>query len=154
MAYESAFQRSLRQRREIWSHPSWWLLLITLPWVIGLVFLIHLSRRDAAVAARERTAWGTIIAHDPGNHNSYQYAFLVGGRLYRGWDTPQGAEPVLGQRVVIYYDSTDPNRNAFTDFADSSMEALGPAGMCLAGIIALALFIFYRRRAALSRPAE
>src|SRR5450631_3953376 len=93
-----------------WS-PSWWSLLIVLPWVVGVVFMIHEWRTDTQVAGRQHTTSGLVIAHDVGNHNQYGYRFQVDGKSYTGWQSPQRDELTIGKEVLVFYDPQDPSRN-------------------------------------------
>jgi hypothetical protein len=129
-----------------WSYPSWWNLLVVLPWTLGVILAIHGCTIDRMVAQREKTTGGRITAHEPANHNRYGYSFSVNGKSYSGWESPRKEEPRIGQSVTIFYDPVDPTRNALTDFADLEAESLGPVPMLLLGIGTLALFIRYRRR--------
>jgi hypothetical protein len=71
---------------QLWSHPSWWNLLITLPWALGAGIAIHEWAVDRTVARREQTTLGTITAHEPENHNKYGYSFAVNGKPTVGMD--------------------------------------------------------------------
>ena len=128
-----------------WSHPSWWNLLIVLPWTIGVVLAIHAWVNNRTVAQREKTTNGSITAHEPANHNRYGYSFSVNGKSYSGWESPKKEEPHIGQQVTVFYDPVDPTKNALTDFADLEMDSLGPVPMLLLATGAVALFIRYLR---------
>jgi hypothetical protein len=139
--------------QQFWQNPSRWAYLILAPWVIGVVFMINQSRRQDHVAARQRTAQGTIVAHESQNHDRYGYSFSVEGRVYRGWDSPVNRAFTLGERVQVYYDPADPEINALQDFAQLSLNALAP--VLLVGFASVGLFgaIFVvRRRAKLGQP--
>lgn len=142
----------LKRFDRTWSRPSWWNLLVVLPWAAGGAWAIHDWAVDRTVAQREKITTGTITGHEPANHNRYAYGFSVNNESYTGWETPTKQEPHIGQRVTVFYDPVDPTKNALTDFADLEIENLGPVPMVLFGIGAVALFIHYRRRHA--RPAS
>lgn len=129
-----------------WRCPSWWNLLIVLPSALGVALAIHEWVVDRTVAQREKTTNGTITAHEPANHNRYEYSFSVNGKSYSGWESPRKEEPRIGQQVTVFYDPLDPTKNALTDFCDLETESVGPVPMLLFGIGALALFIRHRRR--------
>jgi hypothetical protein len=122
------------------------------PWALGLVFLIHEWRTESQIAARQQTASGIVIAHEPANHNRYGYKFHVDGKPYRGWESPAGSEPAVGKQVTVFYDPQNPSRNALTDFHDVRTSVLGTAPMLLFGIGAVAAYIFYRRRRGTPTP--
>jgi len=129
-----------------WSQPSWWNLLVTLPWCIGFVFLIYAAISERMVAARQCTVQGLITAHDPPNHNRYGYVFSVGGKSYIGWESPRNNELEIGKQVIVYYDPNNPARNALTDFGELSFEKVGPIPTLLFGIGAVALYIYWTKR--------
>jgi hypothetical protein len=94
------------------SHPSWWNLLVTLPWSVGLVLLVDSGISDRMIAKRQRTTQGSITAHEPANHNRYGYVFSVNGKSYTGWESPRKDELQIGKQVLVYYDPSDPAKNA------------------------------------------
>ena len=130
----------------LWRHPSWWTLLMLFPWMIGTVLSIRAWRVKLDTGLHQETVRGTIIGHEPRNHNSYGYEFLVHGRTFKGWDSPLDYEPTLGQEVTVYFDSRDPNSNALTDFSQLAMRDLGPVPLTVLGTGLLVLFIAVRRR--------
>lgn len=141
-----------RRTRTAWNHPSWWNLLVALPWAIGLVLMVHESRTDSQIAGRQQTAPGFVTAYEPTNRNQYGYKFDVGGKTYTGLQSPQHNELALGKEVVVYYDPQDPSRNALTDFHDLSSASLGPIPFLVLGIGAVATIIFYRRSRGSAAP--
>jgi hypothetical protein len=72
-----------------WRYPSWWGLFVTLPLALGAAFSIHSWVSDRAIAKREKTTEGTIIAHRPANHDQYGYRFSANGKSYSVWETPR-----------------------------------------------------------------
>lgn len=129
-----------------WNHPSWWNLLVVLPWVLGLILLIRESRTETQIAGRQQTTSGIVTAHEPANHNRYGYRFEVNGKTYNGWQSPGNDELAIGKQVTVFYDPQNPTRSALTDFHDLSISSLGPIPMLLFGIGGVAVFILYRRR--------
>lgn len=51
------------------------------------------GHNESVVAAREQTANGVIVSHEPQNHNRYGYKFQVDGGDYTGWETPFKEDP-------------------------------------------------------------
>jgi len=134
--------------RRRWARPSWWTLLIVLPWVLGVTYDLYGWKHYEGVAAREQTVIGTITFHDKANHNQYRYVFSVAGKSYEalgGIDR----EPIVGEEVVVYYDPLDPTTSAIRDFKDLSSRSLGPVPLTVAGIIAVVVIIV---RVRLSKP--
>jgi Protein of unknown function (DUF3592) len=129
-----------------WSYPSWWNLLIVLPWLLGIALAMREWAVDRPISQREKTTQGTIAAHEPANHNRYGYSFSIDHRSYRGWESPGKQDLRIGQKVTVFYDPLDPSRNALTDFAELEMGSIGAVPMLLVGIGAVAVFIAYRRR--------
>src|ERR1700683_57890 len=140
------FERWDQRTTRVWSYPSWWNLLVALPWTLGLIFCIHGWKTDDAIAQRQQTTQGVITAHDLANHNQYGYTFYVNGKSYTGWQSPRTNELQVGKQVLVYYDPVDPAKNALTDFDDLSVQRLGPVPLLMFGIGAVAVFIFVRRR--------
>ena len=132
--------------RRFWSHPSWWSLLIVAPWMIGAALQIYQWRVDRAIAQRQQTTWGTVLTHEPHNHNRYGYTFSVNAISYSGWHSPENEEPTVGQRVTVYYDPVDPNSSALDDFGELASRVLGPVPLEIGGSVVIALIIVVRRR--------
>jgi hypothetical protein len=130
---------------KVWGNPSWWNLVVVLPWVVGMVFFVREWNVDRTVATRQQTTQEKITAHEPSNHNRFGYAFTVNGRIYHGWQSPKAEELEIGKVVVVYYDPMDPTKNALVDFSELGLQALGPIPMMTIGIAAVAVFIFRRR---------
>jgi len=101
-------------------------LLVLIPFILGATVLLSLSEEYSDVAPRQQTAAGTIVRHEPSNHNRYVYTFAVERHVYSGWDTV-AKEPSIGQSVRVYYDPLNPATNALTDFNERSYSLRGPA---------------------------
>jgi hypothetical protein len=129
-----------------WRCPSWWNLLIVLPWILGVVFCLHEWRVDRAIAMRQQIAHGTLTSHEPYNHDRYGYAFMLNGRQCTGSESPKGNELQIGKLVTVYYDPADPSKNALSDFDGLSAQSLRPVPLLMSGIGGLALFILLMRR--------
>jgi hypothetical protein len=129
-----------------WTHPTWWNMLVTLPWLALLIFLVYQAESNRQIASRERTTQAEITAHEASNHNQFRYVFSIDGRNYSGLDRARGAEPQIGDRVIVHYDSKDPAANALTDFKTVSLENLGPVPALLVFTGAVAWYIAHRHR--------
>jgi hypothetical protein len=134
------------------NRPSWWNLLVALPWALGLAFLIQESITESQIAGRQQTTSGIITTHEPANHNRYGYKFEVDHKDYTGWQSPNNDELAIGKQVVVFYDPQSPSRNSLTDFHDLSKSSLGLVPMLLFGIGAVAVSILYRRRRTKTSP--
>jgi hypothetical protein len=131
---------------EAWRDPSWWYMLATLPWLLGAVLFIHEALVDRSVSKRERTAVGTITAHEPESHNQYRYTFVVNDMSYVGLGHPAKEPAQIGEQVLVYYDSDGPQNNALEGFADLSTDALVPVPAMMFVIGAIATSIWWQRR--------
>jgi hypothetical protein len=145
-----------KSRIGTWSRPTWWTLLVVLPWAMGLASAIHDWNKDRKVARREKVAVGTITAHEVSNHNQYRYKFSIDGQSYGGLgNSPKDLinsrntsklETTIGEQVLVYYDPMNPSANALRDFSDLSNIALGPVPLMLIGIGAVTSYIYLRKR--------
>lgn len=131
---------------EHWKNPRWSYLLVVLPWLVALVLFTGFALADKAIAAREQTTTGTIIAHDPSNHDSYQYGYVVAGRSFRAWQVPHRDTWQIGTQVVVFYDPRNPEVSSLIDFAERSADDAGPIPLLVLGIVGFVAFIFCRRR--------
>ena len=132
-----------------WHRPSWRMLVIAAPLVIAAMFCIHGWYADRVVARRQQTTSGTIVAHEPANHNRYGYTFNLNQKAYSGWQVPYDDQHfTVGQVVTVHYDPLDPNNSALVDYYELSDRALGPAPFLVGGMLCIAVVIFLRRRAA------
>jgi hypothetical protein len=70
----------------------------------------------------------------------------VNGQSFTGLDSTAGYDFEMGNQVLVYYDSQNPNKNALTDFAELSRipfisvhwwNARLPEGFLIAGILFL-----------------
>ena len=135
-----------------WSPPSWSNLVITIPWVIGLVWFLYSGNVDRRIATREKTTQGTIRVHDAPNHNRYGYDYSVDGAGLHGWQIPDN-DYQIGQMVRVYYDPLDPSTSSLYDFTVNADRAIGPTAFCFVATLIVVWVILFRRRQMLgSRP--
>ena len=132
-----------------WHRPIWRLLIIAAPLIIAVTFFTYGWYVDRVVARREQTTSGTIVAHEPANHDRYGYTFSVNNQTYSGWQIPRdGDQFAIGQVVTVHYDPLNPNNSALVDFHELSYRAFAPVPLLVAVILYLALLMFERRRVA------
>jgi hypothetical protein len=129
-----------------WENPSWWNLLVVLPWTLGAILLVYQWNVDRDIARREQTAQGVITAHEPANHNRFGYVFTVNGKSFTGWESSGKDGLEIGRPVLVYYDPLNPNKNALTEFGDRGLSSLGPVPTMLFGIGAVTWYITAKRR--------
>ena len=78
------FSDWLPQPRSAKDGLSWRMMLITVPWVVGIIFAIASIRHNEQVAGREQQTIGVITSREADNHNQYRYSFTVAGQVLRG----------------------------------------------------------------------
>ena len=142
-----------RRIEDTWGNPSWWNLVVVLPFVVLVIVCLWGLRADRITAARERIANGQIVSHDPPNHNRFGYQFGLSGKMYTGWAIPPTSDYQIGQQVLVYYDSINPNKSQLDDFAKNRDRIAGSVSFCVFGICGVSLYIFLRRRAIRSSRA-
>jgi hypothetical protein len=154
MGVSDAIDAYMRRVAKDWNPPSWWALLVTVPWMIGVAFGIWGFVSGQKIAGRQQTTYGIVRAHEPANHNSYGYEFVVNGKVFTGWQIPK-LDYEIGQGVRLYYDPLDPTRNSLYSFDEDAGQNLGLVSSCAFGIAAFAVVIFVTRRAHARRsPAK
>jgi hypothetical protein len=136
-----------RRFEKTWGNPSWWNLVVVLPFVVLVTVCLYGLRADRTTAARERTAKGEIVSHDTPNHDRFGYQFGVDGKLYTGWAIPTTTDYQIGQQVLVYYDPVDPNKSQLGDFSENGSRIEGPVSFSLLAVFGVSLYIFLRRRA-------
>ena len=143
-----------RRATDTWSRPSWWNLIVILPWVIAIIVFIRDWKVDRDIATREQTTQGVITTHEPANHDRYGYIFFADGKKFAGWESPGKDGLEIGKQIIVYYDPLDPRKNALTEFRNLGRNSLGPVPMMLIGIGVVAWFIGTRRRKDLSNSNQ
>ena len=145
MVINDVFNELSKRMDRHWNPPSWRNMLVTFPWVIGLIFFLYGAIADHSIASRERTAYGIIRTHEPENHDRFGYEFSLNGKVYTGWQIPT-TEYEIGQRVLVYYDPRDPTTSSLYSFAGGADQDIGPALFCAAGMVLFTGIIFSMRR--------
>jgi hypothetical protein len=131
-----------------WYSPHWSVLVFAVVLtIVAVTFFVYPWYQDGVVAARQQTASGTIVAHEPANHDRYGYTFSVNQKTYSGWQIPyDDVQFTVGQVVTVHYDPLDPNNSALVDFSELGDRDLGPVALLIAAIPFVALIEFLRRR--------
>ena len=71
--------------------------------------------------------------------------FIVQGRQFSGLSSSPKDSVVIGERVQVYFDSSDPATNSLEDFAEASRQNLGVATFMIFGILVFATIILYSK---------
>ena len=147
--WSEAFELWKEDKASQWRRPpSWWSLLILLPFLAMLLWSIHRSRTDFEMAQRQSVELATIHSHDPPNPHRYGYIFFVNETQYTGWAYPSAKiNYSLGERVGIHYDPIDPTENLPKSYEEAGERDLFFVPFCLLIAATLPLFIFFRRSA-------
>jgi hypothetical protein len=154
MGVSDAIDEYMRWVAKYWSPPSWWALIVTVPWLVGLLLGIGDFVTGQKIAGRQRTTYGIVRAHEPANHDRYGYEFVVNGKVFTGWQSPK-ADYDIGQGVRVYYDPLDPTRNSLSSFDEDAGQSVGLISAGALGTVAFTVVIFVRRRAHARRsPAK
>lgn len=131
---------------QTWRYPPRLYLLISLPWVLGLILTVHRWNEYRQIAPRQRTHRGVITSYEPKNHSSYGYTFTVRGSLYKGRESFIRGELRIGEQVRVYYDPQNPNKNSLFDFEQLAGSELGSMPLMILGILGLTGFVLWKRR--------
>ena len=118
--------------------------MAALPLVLFSALQLQQCFKYQRIAKRQTTAFGTVNAHEPANHNRYGYIFVVGEKQYSGWGHPAG-EPTMGQPVAVYYDPQDPSENALNTYDDACAELALPIAFPIAILLVMVVFIARQR---------
>jgi hypothetical protein len=157
---QSIFDLLKEDHARRWSRPlSWWHLLALLPYPFVVAFGIYAQQADLQIAKRQQTTVATINSHDPPNHNRspnhnrYGYMFSINGHQFTGWAYPSDKKKFsIDERVLVYYDPSNPANNSTSDFHAVSAGDLFFVPFCVLATIALPLIIFFQHRARLNPP--
>ena len=123
------------------------MLIIAALLIIGVTFFTHGWYADRVVARREQTTSGTIVAHEPSDHDRYGYTFSENNQTYSGWQVPYDRDQfAVGQVVTVHYDPLNPSNSALVEYHELSYRALAPVPLLVAIILFLVLFMYERRR--------
>ena len=106
-------------------------MTITLPFIAGILFTLPKARQEAEAASRQQTAQGTVTSYHPYDHNRCSYTFSVLQGQYSGTDSAQKNDVAIGEHVLVYYDSLNPEFNALDDFSKQAGQDQGFAVLCL-----------------------
>lgn len=125
----------------------WRNLFITFPFLLLILYSLYGAWADSEIAKRQKTTIARIDAHDPPNHDRYEYIYSVDGKTYSGWEIPDDKHDFLvGEQLTVYYDPIDPSRSALVDFDEAALKAFAPVPMCGVLVLGFVLLIFFLRR--------
>jgi len=124
------------RRKNDWT--SWRSLFITFPFVIGVLLVAPQAAREQAAATRQQTSQGVVTAYDRSDHNQCSYDFSVLGRPYSGRRSANTTDVIVGDHVLVYYDSQNPTMNALEDFSEMSRR---DRGFCYILLFVIGVFV-------------
>jgi len=130
---------SRRDRNDWTSRRS---LIVTLPFVLGVVFIAPQAIKEGSAAKRQQTIQGSVTSYERFNHNQCQYVFSVWGKQYAGIASAPRDHVTVGDQVRVYFDSQNPTVNSLEDFSQISQRAKRDVYFLVAVIVAFACFIF------------
>jgi hypothetical protein len=88
--------RVMPRNRRDWGRLQY--LVLVVPALCGAIFSMTSARADRELSLREKAASGTILLHEPRNHNRYGYKFEVSDREYSVGKALSRMSQGLGQR--------------------------------------------------------
>jgi hypothetical protein len=122
---------------------SWWVLIVTVPLLIGIAASVFSARQNAEVASREVKTEGVIIDCQPFNLCRFTFTFL--GRSFEGAGTP-ATDKGAGHSVTIFFDGSHPETNSLEDFTSPSRRQIAMVPLCLMAICAIVGAVLYAPR--------
>jgi len=116
--------------------------------LVGVFLSASRATRENDAASRQRTSFGTITDCERSGRSGYscKYVFPVDGEQYMG-DSREGSYRLLGQTVVVYYDSQDPTVTALEDFSGKARRDWNFVYVLLLMIAAVVVFVIYSKAA-------
>jgi Protein of unknown function (DUF3592) len=120
-------------------------MLVTLPFVFGVLIVAPQAVREAKAASRQQTSQGVVTAYNRSDHNRCSYTFLAFGRQYAGRRGADTTDVSVGDHVLVFYDSEDPTMNAIEDFSQMSRRDSGFCYYLLFVIGGVAAFVLYSK---------
>jgi hypothetical protein len=124
---------------------SWNLIFVTIPWIIGILFLLPQFLQKQAVGRRQQLTSGVVTAYEPSNHNQCRYTFQTQGKQYSGISSALSERVNIGEQVQVYFDPQNPVTNSLDDFSDSSKSDFSVMVFMTIGIGCIAFCILLAR---------
>lgn len=131
-------------------------MLVTFPFVFGVLIVGSEAVREVKAANRQQTSQGTITACDRSDHNQCSYDFEVLDKHYTGRRSAATTDVTVGSRVLVFYDQRDPSMNALEDFVAMGRRDRGFCYILLCVIGVFPAIIMYSKalRAGEDEPTE
>jgi hypothetical protein len=112
-------------RKKIILFASIWLALTIVSACVGL--LVFDPNADSRFARNGIRSSGEVTAKEADNHRLVRYRYVVNGTLYHGIGSAGNGNPEfdaieIGQQVLIFYDSTNPQESRL-GYPDSKRRA-------------------------------
>lgn len=123
---------------------SWWVLIFTIPLLIGIAASIFSARQNAEIASRQVKTRGVILDCQPANQCRFTFTYV--GRSFEGAGSPETGTATVGHQVAVFFDSNHPQTNSLEDFARTSRRQIVMGPVCLIAILGLVGAAIYAAR--------
>jgi len=103
---------------------------------------------DRKTWRNEATTSGIVVAHDPPNHNQYQFEYAISDHRYYSWHqgtvTCDAGE--IGKSVLVYYDPVHPEKADLCSFRGAIQNDLQILGLLSGMLVLTAAFTAAQQR--------
>jgi hypothetical protein len=89
-------------------YPNLKLLILTLPLIVFLIWSVGAYVTFSRVATREVKTSGLVKAHDPANHDRWEFQYEVNGESFYGWHYPGACPPEFAKSGNLFGFSMTP----------------------------------------------
>jgi hypothetical protein len=136
-------------RKKSWQ--SWSTMLITIPWIVGIIVMLGQSHSEMTVARRQQTTTGIITSYERSNHNQYRYGFSVNDTKYEGIGNTPSDSAVVGEQATVFYDPQNPSVSSLINFYERSDRSRSIVPIATIGVVGIAVVIAIARANARNR---
>jgi hypothetical protein len=105
---------------------------------------------DRKTWRNEATTSGIVVAHDPPNHNQYEFEYAIASQRYYSWHqgtvTCDAGELNIGKTVLVYYDPMHPEKADLCSFRGAIENDLQILGLLSGMLVLTAVFTTVKQR--------
>jgi hypothetical protein len=125
---------------------SWHSLWNAIPLLVCVFVFASRATTENDAASRQETSFGTIADCERSGRGGYSchYVISVDGEQYAS-HSQEDSYHLLGQTVVVYYDSQNPRMTALEDFSGKAKKDWNFVYVFLLMIAALVGFVLYSK---------